>query len=102
MIKSVITSILGTRHDRERKRLQPIIRAIHEHEERLASVSDEELRAQTTKFRDILRERTGALETRAAELREAKRAATDPADRDRLDTELSGLDGTGGVESEIR
>src|SRR6478672_8517738 len=102
MIKSVITTILGTRHDRERKRLQPIIRAIHEHEARLADVSEDELRAQTTKFRDILRERTGALEERAAELRELKRGATDPVERDKLDTELSGLDGTGGVEGQIR
>ena len=41
MIKSVITSILGTRHDRERKRLQPIIRAIHEHEAQLGTVSED-------------------------------------------------------------
>src|SRR6476661_897185 len=102
MIKSVITTILGTRHDRERKRLQPIIRAIHEHEARLANVSEDEVRAQTTKFREIIRGRTGGLETRAAELREAKRVATDPAEREKLDTELSGLDGMGGVEAEIR
>ena len=102
MIKNVFTTILGTRHDRERKRLQPIIGAIHEHEARLAGVSDDELRGQTTKFREILRERTGALEARAAELREAKRAATDPSEREKLDNELSGVDGTGGVEADIR
>ena len=102
MIKNVITSILGTRHDRERKRLQPIIRAIHEHEARLAAVSEDELRAQTAKFRDIIGERTGALETRAAELREGKRSATDAVEREKLDNELSGVDGTGGVEGEIR
>ena len=53
-------------------------------------VSEEELRAQTAKFREIIRERTGALEARAAELREPKRAATDPAEREKIDTELSG------------
>ena len=58
MFKRVLTAFLGTRHEREKKRLQPIVEAIHSHEERLASVSEEELRAQTEKFRGILRERT--------------------------------------------
>jgi preprotein translocase subunit SecA len=102
MLKSVITTILGTRHDRERKRLQPIIASIHEHEARLATVSEAELRGQTEKFRELLRQRTGELETRAAELRELKRAATDPGERERLDNELTGPDGTKGVEGQIR
>jgi len=102
MLKSVITTILGTRHDRERKRLQPIVTAIHEHETRLAIVSEEALRGQTLKFRELLQQRTGDLETRAAELRERKRAAIDAAERERLDNELTGADGTGGVEGDIR
>jgi preprotein translocase subunit SecA len=102
MLKNVFTTILGTRHDRERKRLQPIIKAIHDHETRLADVSEEELRAQTTRFRDLLRERIGDLEARAAELRELKRAATDPVEREKLDNELTGQDGTKGVEGDIR
>ena len=102
MLKSVITTILGTRHDRERKRLQPIVNAIHEHETRLATASEEELRGQTLKFRELLQQRTGDFETRAAELRERKRAAIDAAERERLDNELTGADGTGGVEGDIR
>ncbi|HET7082824.1 MAG TPA: preprotein translocase subunit SecA, partial [Candidatus Limnocylindria bacterium] len=74
----------------------------HEHEERLAGVSDDEVRGQTTKFRGILQERTAALETAAAELREKKRGAADAAERDRLDNELTGVDGRGGVEGELR
>ncbi len=102
MFKRVLTAFLGTRHERERKRLQPILDAIHEQEARLATVSDDELRAQTAKFRSIIQERTGALETQAAELRDKKRVAADAAERERLDNELSGVDGTGGVEGELR
>ncbi|MDB4915449.1 MAG: Protein translocase subunit secA [Gemmatimonadetes bacterium] len=102
MFKKVLTSILGTRHTRDRKRLQPILDAIHEHETRLAGVSEDELRGQTAKFRALLNERTSELELRAAELREKKRSASEAADRDALDTELSGLDGSGGVEAELR
>jgi preprotein translocase subunit SecA len=102
MFKRVLTAFLGTRHEREKKRLQPIVDAIHEHEERLGKVSDDELRAQTTRFRGILNERTAELEARVAELREQKRSAADAAERERIDNELSGLDGAGGAEGQLR
>ncbi len=102
MFKRVLTAFMGTRHERDRKKLQPILDAIHGHEERLTAASDEEVRGQTAKFRALLHERTGTLEARAAELRELKRSAADAGERERLDTELSGLDGGGGVESDIR
>ncbi len=102
MLKRVLSVFMGTRHERDRKKIQPILGAIHEHEERLASASEEEIRGQTAKFRKLLHERTDALEARAAELRELKRSATDAAERDRLDTELSGVDGSSGLEAAIR
>ena len=102
MFKRVLTAFLGTRHEREKKRLIPILDAIHSHEERLGSVSEDELRGQTEKFRALLRERTGELEARIAELKEQKRAASEAADRERIDNELSGADGTGGAEGELR
>ena len=102
MFKRVLTAFMGTRHERDRKRIQPILDAVHEHEQRLASVHEDELRGQTAKFRARLHERTHELETRAAELREQKRSAADPLERETLDTELSGTDGSGGVESELR
>ncbi|HTK48735.1 MAG TPA: preprotein translocase subunit SecA [Gemmatimonadaceae bacterium] len=102
MLKRVFTAFLGTRHERDKKRLLPIVDAIHAHEERLGSVSEEELRGQTDKFRTLLRERTAELEARAAELREQKRNASDASERERLDNELTGVDGTGGVEGELR
>jgi preprotein translocase subunit SecA len=102
MLKRVFTAFLGTRHEREKKRLMPIVDAIHSHEERLGGVSEDELRAQTEKFRALLRERTTALETRIAELKDQKRVVTDALERERLDNELSGADGSGGAEGELR
>jgi len=43
MFKRVITGIFGTRHDRERRKIQPIVDEINEHYERLHGVSEEEL-----------------------------------------------------------
>jgi preprotein translocase subunit SecA len=99
---NVISKVFGTRHERERRRIQPIIDDMHAHGDRLERVSEDELRAQTAKFRATIAERTGALEARVAELRTAKRAAVDPEERDRLDRELTGGDGRGGMEGELR
>src|SRR4051812_18757993 len=102
MFKRVINAVLGTRHERERKKIQPIVDEINEHYARLQTVSDEELRSQTAKLREIIRERTESIEQRAADLKEAKRNASDPVERDRIDNELSGADGRGGAEGELR
>ena len=51
MLKSIVNRVFGTRHDRERRRVQPIVDAINEQYERLQNVSEEELRGQTAKFR---------------------------------------------------
>ena len=69
MLKRVFTAFLGTRHEREKKRLMPIVDAVHSHEERLGAVSEDELRGQTEKFRTLLRERSTTLEARIAEHR---------------------------------
>ena len=40
MIKSLMTAVLGTRHERERKRLQPLVDRIHAEEEKLQPLSE--------------------------------------------------------------
>jgi len=102
MVKDLLTKVFGTRHERERKRVQPIVDEVNEHYARLQGVSEEELRGQTARFREILRERTSALEARVADLKEAKRTTKDAPEREKIDQELSGLDGRGGVEKELR
>jgi preprotein translocase subunit SecA len=102
MLKKVIGSVFGTRHERERKRVQPIVDAINEHYERLHAVSDDELKAQTAKFRGIIRERTAELLAKIDSLKEKKKVASEPAEREEIDRELSGADGQGGLERDFR
>ncbi len=102
MFKRVISAVIGTRHERERKKVQPIVDEINEQYARLQGVSDDELRGQTAKFRQVIQQRTGDLERQVAELKEKKRAASDIAERDRIDAELGGPDGRGGVEGQLR
>ncbi|HEY7234704.1 MAG TPA: preprotein translocase subunit SecA [Gemmatimonadaceae bacterium] len=102
MIKGIINAVIGTRHERERRKIQPIVDEINVEYARLHDVSEEELRGQTEKLRGIIRERTSELEARVAALREQKRNAADPAEREKIDNELSGSDGRGGAEAELR
>ena len=58
MVKTLLTKVFGSRHERERRRVQPIVDEINSHGERLQSLSEAELRGQTAKFRAIIHERT--------------------------------------------
>jgi preprotein translocase subunit SecA len=97
-----LNRLFGTRHERERKRVQPIVNEIVEIEERLATLTDAEIQAQTVKFRARLAERTGPIELRIEELKTAKRTAADPVERERIDDELQGQGSEGGAEAELR
>jgi preprotein translocase subunit SecA len=102
MLKGIMAGVFGTRHDRERKRVQPIVDDINAEYERLQGVSEDELRSQTERFRERIRAATGELEAKIAELKEQKKVTADPGEREELDLELSGADGRGGVEGELR
>jgi preprotein translocase subunit SecA len=102
MLNTLINRVFGTRHEREGRRIQPLIAAIREQASRLEQLSEAEIQGQTAKFRATIAERTGALEARVAELKAAKRSATNLGERDQIDEELQGNDGRGGAEGELR
>jgi preprotein translocase subunit SecA len=101
-LTGLLSGLFGTRHDRERKRVQPIVDEVNEQYARLQTISEDELRGQTEKFRARISERTSDIEARIAALREKKRVMADPAAREEIDNELSGVDGRGGAEAELR
>jgi len=92
MIKTVLAGILGNRHNREMKRLLPIVGQIHEHEERLKSLSEEELKGQTAVLRERIAERVGPVKGELEEVRQAKHSCEDPAERERLESRFQELE----------
>ncbi len=92
MLKKLAATVFGTRFDRETKRIQPLIDEIHAHEERLATVPDEEIKAQTEKLRGLLRERVGALQDEVEAVRTEKHACADPAKREELEEQVHRLE----------
>jgi preprotein translocase subunit SecA len=92
MLNKVVTRLFGTRFDRERKKLWPVVEQIHREEERLKDLSEEQLQAQTPKFRAILAERTAEIKARLDEVRAAKHSCPDPVERDQLETQFHELE----------
>ncbi|HEX5634339.1 MAG TPA: DEAD/DEAH box helicase, partial [Gemmatimonadales bacterium] len=92
MIKKLITSVFGTRFEREVRRIKPILDAIHAAEARLKDLPEEELKGQTARFRGIIAERTGALKAELEAVRTAKHECADAAERDRLEDRFQQLE----------
>ncbi|MBI3982401.1 MAG: preprotein translocase subunit SecA [Gemmatimonadetes bacterium] len=92
MLKQLVTAVVGTRFERELKRLRPIIARVHEEETRLSQKPDSEIQGQTARLRGLLRERLGAIEDRLAETRVAKRTCADAHQREELDRQIRELE----------
>src|SRR5688572_8763026 len=88
MLKSLVSKMFGTRHEREAKKLLPLVAEINEIADDLQSVSESELQAQTEKFRALIKERTHELEEELATLRQTKRKTEEAAERDALTQEI--------------
>ena len=88
MLKSLVRAVFGTRHQRELKRLQPIVAEINREFERLKGLSDDELKAQTERFRAAIREATAQAEAELADLRARRRASEDASERESLSQQI--------------
>jgi preprotein translocase subunit SecA len=82
MLKKVVNALFGTRHERELKRLWPLVDQINEEWERLQGVSEEELRGQTARFRERIHQATQDVSAELEELRAAKRSAESASERE--------------------
>jgi preprotein translocase subunit SecA len=98
MVQSWFTKIVGTRFQRELKRIRPIVDAIHRHEERLRTLADQELQAQTPKLKALVHERTGTLAAEVGRLKREKHDCPDATERASLSEQLSRAEAAYGKE----
>ena len=70
MITDLITKIFGSKHERDTKKLWPIVEEINLFTEQLQNLSDEELKGKTQEFRQKIKERTSQPDERLKELKE--------------------------------
>ncbi len=91
-LQKPLTKLFGTRFQREVKKVQPLVDAIKRHEAVLKDYSEEQLKAQTPRFREIIAERTGALRRELEEVRQLRHDCADPVERDKLEGRFSDLE----------
>ncbi|HPQ66400.1 MAG TPA: hypothetical protein PLI51_06710 [bacterium] len=91
MIKTLVKKVFGTKFDRDRRRLQPLVDRINRLEEEYRALSDEELRGKTDEFRERIRGRTGESAARLAELERALAGTVDEAEEERLRAEMGSV-----------
>src|SRR6266849_2177380 len=68
MIDRVLTAIFGSKHERDVKRMIPTVEKINSLEPRISALSDEQLRAKTTEFRERLRPAVDAVDQALKEI----------------------------------
>ena len=91
-MKNFISKVLGSRHDREAKKLQPLIDEINEVYEGLSHLSDAKLKGKTEEFRERVRKRTEDLQSEIDSLREEKRHSEDGDEREQLSQQIGALE----------
>ena len=99
-LQQLVTKVIGSRFQREVRKIRPLVEQVHEHEARLKDLPNEAIQGQTALFRERIRERTGGLQAEVDRLRAAKHACADPEERDALDREL--LDAERALQKETR
>jgi len=87
----LIKKIVGTKNEREIKRIRPIVTEIAALEPEQTKLSDAELRAKTEEFKERIRSTTAAVRAEVEEAR-AKIAAADAEEREELKTEAENLE----------
>ncbi|HET7434673.1 MAG TPA: preprotein translocase subunit SecA [Thermoanaerobaculia bacterium] len=68
MIDKLLTLVFGSKHDRDVKAMRPIVAQINALEPKISRLSDDELRAKTTEFRERLRPFVEAIEAAKKEV----------------------------------
>jgi preprotein translocase subunit SecA len=79
LIDSVIARFIGTKHERDVKKLLPSVAAINEREAQVKLLSDDDLKAQFQALKDPIREQLKDLDPAESTFRESMRQALVPA-----------------------
>src|SRR4029077_12384962 len=70
LLDSVVARFIGTKHERDIKRIQPLVDAINEIEPEMKKLSDAELSAETPKLRAEVQARLGGVEDNEPQIKQ--------------------------------
>ncbi|RLC48281.1 MAG: preprotein translocase subunit SecA [Candidatus Cloacimonadota bacterium] len=87
-ITNILKKVFGTQYERNVKKIQPIIDQIKREEEKLKTLSDEELQAKTNEFKQRIRDHLSDVEKEITDLQEQYNQASDEHERDAIGIEI--------------
>ena len=70
MAGNILTKVFGSKHERDVKRILPVVEEINRFFEEYDSLSEEELKGKTEEFRRRIKDRTGELDRQLDALKE--------------------------------
>jgi len=79
LLDRVVATFIGTKHERDIKKLQPIVAAINAKESEMQAFSDEALKTEFVRLRDEVQERLKDSDPTSSNYREVLQAALEPA-----------------------
>jgi preprotein translocase subunit SecA len=79
LLDRVVATFIGTKHERDIKKLQPIVAAINAKESEMQALSDEALKTEFVRLRDEVQERLKDSDPTSSNYREVLQAALEPA-----------------------
>jgi preprotein translocase subunit SecA len=91
-MKNFLKKLLGDAHEREVRKLRPLVDQINAHAEGFKALSEEALKSKTDEFRGYIRESTSAIEAEIAELRHDRAVSTDVSEREQISERIGVLE----------
>ena len=88
---NIITKVFGSSHEREVKRLQPIVAEINNIYETLHDLTDDELKNKTNEFREKINKATEEVRTNIDQLRTELQADSSHSESEQIDSEIETL-----------
>lgn len=73
MAGNFLTKIFGSKHERDVKRITPLVHEINDYYQQYHELSDDELRFQTIEFKNLIQQRVGEIQSRLLDLEEQLR-----------------------------
>ncbi len=89
MIRNLLQKVVGDPNEKELKKIEPIVAQINDLSSEIAALSDAELRAETDKFRKIIKSETADLQEEYESLHDELQSTTAPLEIERLQRELA-------------
>lgn len=87
-----ITKLFPSKHEKDVKEILPLIDEINESWESLRNLSDDELRAKTTEFKQRITEETSEITSKTNELKEKLKEELSHSEREAAQSEIESLD----------